>query len=112
MQMERRQHERYDLRTSVSFSWKDSRGVRQRRKGLLSNISGGGFFVLTCDSPPEGAPIQLVASFRGFFAGTRVVVRASAQVVRVESAAVAERGAGFAAAIKHFTLRNDQKKLN
>ena len=108
--MERRQHERYDLQAPVSFSWKDSQGVRQRGKGILLNISGGGLFVATRGLPPQEARMRFIVSFRTVFADTHLVVRASAQVVRME-AGEAEGRVGFAAAIKTFTLRSDQKSL-
>ncbi len=110
--MERRQHERYDLQAPVSFSWKDSSGACGRYKGLLLNISGSGFLVSTCDLPPEGARIHLSVSFRTVIAGTRLMVRAKAQVVRVESPGEGEGRIAFAAAIKSFTLRSNQKKLS
>ena len=107
--MERRQHERYDLQAPVTFSWIDSKDARQRRKGLLCNISGGGFFVATHDLPPEGARILLRVSFRTVLAGTRLIVRASARVVRMELPGEVDGPPAFAAAIKTVTVRTDQK---
>jgi hypothetical protein len=109
--MDRRQHERYDLQASLSFSWKDSGGVRQCQKGLLSNISGGGFFVSTPDSPPIAVRVQVRVSLRNVFAGTPLVLRARARVVRVELPAEVAGRAGFAAAMMAFTLRHEGKKL-
>jgi hypothetical protein len=74
-------------------------------------MSGGGVFVSTGDPPPEGVRIQFSMSFHSLFAGSRLVMRACAQVVRVELAAPVQGCAGFAAAIKTFTLRNNKKKL-
>jgi PilZ domain len=108
--MDRRQHERYDLEAPLSFSWNGPRGVRHRLQGLLRNMSGGGVFVSTSESPPEGTRIQFSMSFHSVLAGSRLVLRACAQVVWVEVAAVQGRG-GFAAAIKTFTMRNNEKKL-
>jgi PilZ domain len=109
--MDRREHERYDLEAPLSFSWNGPGSVRHRHQGLLRNMSGGGVFVCTGDSPPEGARIQFNMSFHSLFAGSRLVLRACAQVVRVELAAPAQGHAGFAAAIKTFTLRNDRKLI-
>ena len=109
--MDRRQHERYDFEGPLSFSWNGPGRVRHRQQGLLRNISGSGVFVSALDSPPDGAPIQFTMSFCPFFANSRLVMQARAQVVRVESAEPIEGRAGFAAAIKTFTLRNDEKKL-
>lgn len=109
--MDRRRHERYELEGPLSFSWRSPRGVRHRQRGLLHNMSGGGVFVSTDDLPPQGGRIQFSLSFHYFFAGSRLVLRARAQVLRVELTAGAQGRAGFAAAIESFTLRNDQKKL-
>jgi hypothetical protein len=108
--MDRRQHERYELEGPVSFSWGDP-GNRCRRHGLLQNISGGGVFVSTDQSPPEGSEIRFRVSFHSLFAGSRLVLRAHARVTRVESAARAEERSGFAAALGSFTLRNDKNEL-
>lgn len=109
--MERRQYGRYNLQAPLTFSWKDPRGVRQRRKGVLSNVSGGGVFVSTCDSPPQGTRIWFRVCFQSVFADVRLILRAAAQVVRVALAAPTEGRAGFAAAIETFTLHNEEKKL-
>jgi hypothetical protein len=109
--MERRQHYRYDLEGPLSFSWSGPGGVRHRHQGLLRNISGGGVFISTGDCPPEGARIQFSMAFDSFAAGSRLVIRARAQVVRVKLAAGDARRAGFAAAIKKFALRNEKKLI-
>lgn len=111
--MERRQHERYGLQTPVEFSWKDSRNANQRHKGLMLNICGGGVFIATRDLPPRGVRVRFSVSFRTVFAGTQLNIRASAEVVRLElhrEVETAER-TGFAAAIKTFTLRSEEKSL-
>jgi hypothetical protein len=110
--MDRRQHERYNLPVTLSFSWRDPCGVLQRRRGLLRNISGGGVFVSTQDWPQDGASIRLNVSFRAVFPGAPLVLRAVAQVVRLESCAELEGRAGFAAAIKTFTLRQRPEVTN
>jgi PilZ domain len=108
--MDRRQHERYELQGPVSFSW-EKLGNRCRRRGVLQNISGGGAFVSTDQSPPEGTEIQFRVSFQSLFAESRLVLRAHARVTRVECAAGPEERSGFAAAMGSFTLRNDKNKL-
>lgn len=108
--IDRRQHDRYELEGPVSFSWRGTGGNRFRRRGLLQNISGGGVFVSTDHSPPEGTEIQFRVSFDCLLAGSRLVLSARARVTRVESAGPAERS-GFAAAVGSFTLRNDRNKL-
>jgi len=66
---------------------------------------------LTCDPPPNGALVYLSVSFRPLLAGARLLVRAVALVVRVELTSEVEGHAGFAVAIKRYTLRKDQNKL-
>jgi hypothetical protein len=85
--MDRRQHERYDLEGPLTFSWTELQCVRHRQEGLLSNMSGGGVFISTDDSPPVGTSVQFKLLFHSFLAGSRLVMRASARVVRRESAA-------------------------
>ena len=108
--MDRRQHERYDVEAPVSFCWNGPGGVH-RHQGLVRNMSGGGVFVATHDSPPERARIQFKVSFRCLFPCSRLVIRARAQVVRVALTAPQPGRVGFAAAMKTFTLCNDKKKL-
>lgn len=109
--MDRRRHERYDLESPLTFSWKEAGGARHRQRGLLRNMSGGGVFVRTNQSPPEGTRVQFRMSFRSFFADSRLVLWACAEVLRVESAPALETDSGFAAAIKTFTLRNAERRL-
>jgi hypothetical protein len=105
--MERRLHERYRLETPVNFSWNDPGDVRQRRKGFLKNISGGGILVSTHAPPPNGACIHFTVCLRPLFGDARLVIRAVGQVLRVKSASEAEGPTEFAASIKTFTLRED-----
>jgi PilZ domain len=107
--MEQRKHIRYVLPAPVSFSWKDSRDSRRRSNGVLLNISGGGFFVLSHDLPPERALIELCVTFQNVFAGSSLVIRTIARVVRVKQSKIQE--AGFAAVIRSFTLHSDEKSL-
>jgi hypothetical protein len=109
--MDRRQHERYTLETPVNFSWKDPGDVRQRRKGFLNNISGGGILVSTHGPPPNGACIHFTVCLRPLFGGTRLVIRAVGEVLRVKPASEAEGPTEFAASIKTFTLHENHKEL-
>jgi hypothetical protein len=110
--MERRHHERYGLQAPVSFSWKDSRNTNQRCNGLLLNISGVGVFITARDLPPTGTRIGLRTSLPTAVAGAPLVLRASAEVVRLEfSEGDAAKRTGFAATINSFTLRHHGKKL-
>ena len=103
--MERRQYERHGLRAPLVFSWLGPKGVRHRRRGLLRNISGGGVFVCSSESPPVDARIRLSVPVESFFVpGSEVIIRAAARVVRWELLAPDEGSSGFAAAIDTFTL--------
>jgi PilZ domain len=111
--MERRQHERYGLQASVSFSWKGAGNTGQRCSGLLLNISGGGVFIATRDLPAKGTRIRLKMSLPTAVGGTHLDIRQTAEVVRLELPKETETEAhtGFAAVTKSFTLRSGGKKL-
>ena len=109
--MDRRQHERYNLKAPVKFSWIDQNGVRQRCRGVLNNISGGGVLVSTHESPPNGALIHFSVFFSSLYGGARLVIRAVGQVLRVKLASQGGKISEFAATIKTFTLHDDQKLI-
>jgi len=109
MPMDRRQHERYNVEARLRFSW-TSKGTSRRGQGVLRNISGGGVFVATTELPPEGTNIQFNTSLEYFVAGSRLLIRGVAQVVRVALSARAKTGTGFAAAITALKLRNDESQ--
>jgi hypothetical protein len=109
--MERRQHERYELQTPLSFSWKSARGVRYRREGLLRNISGGGVFVATREVPPVGCEVRFRMSIHSILAWSRLVLHGTASVVRTDPALRADALPGFGAAMKSYTLRNEKEVL-
>ena len=106
--MDRRQHERYNVEARLRFSWKTSKGTSRRGEGVLRNISGGGVFVVTTKLPPEGTNIQFNTSLEYFVAGSRLLIRGVAQVVRVALSTSAESRTGFGAAITALKLRNDE----
>jgi PilZ domain len=108
--MDHRRHQRYDLQGRVAFSWADNEGVRHKQRGLLKNISVTGVFVSTPSSPPVETRIRFRVSFRPPFAGFRLVLRASAYVVRVETAAEFDGCEGFAAVVRKYTLYDKPRK--
>jgi hypothetical protein len=108
--MDHRRQKRYDLQGRVDFSWIDNEGVRQKRRGLLKNISVAGVFVSTPYLPPVEARIRFRVSFRSLFAGLRLIVRAAAYVVRVEPAAEFDGYEGFAAVVEKYTFYDKQRK--
>ncbi len=109
--MERRQHERYDLQTPLSFSWKSARGVRYRREGLLRNISGGGVFVATREVPPVGSEVRFCVLIHSVLAWSRLVLHGTVSVVRTDPTLRADALPGFGAAMKSYTLRNQKEVL-
>jgi hypothetical protein len=106
--MDRRQHERSDLKGPVNFTWKTPGGIR-RGKGTIWNISRGGIFVSTSEPPPVGAHLRLHVRFRFFFPGSRLVMQTNARVVRAESSSELKVAAGFAAALQSYILRNENE---
>ena len=108
--MDRRKHERYDLQAPLSFSWKDLRKIRQRHEGLLSNISGGGLFILTDDPPPKGSQVHVRVSIPTVSPGKELIIRATGEVVRLESAVGAEARTGFATIIIRASVRGRERR--
>src|SRR5262245_42457576 len=108
--MDRRRHERRDLEAApLKFLWKDQKGVRHRGEGIVHNISGGGLYVSTPDPPPVGAPVRFDVFFPYFLAGSRLVLRTTAQVVRVDSSSQGEGLAGFGVVMRTYTLRKEKE---
>jgi PilZ domain len=106
----RRRHERSDVEAPVNFSWKGSADVRQHQgEGTLQNISRGGVFIRTGDPPPLGTRVKFKLFFRSFVPDSRLVMQASARVVRAEPSSQAGARAGFAATLKIYILRNDKE---
>lgn len=108
--MDRRRRERYDLRAPLSFSWRDLSKIRQRHDGVLSNISGGGLFILTLDPPPKGSQVHVRVSIPTVSPGRELIIRATGEVVRLESAVGAEGRTGFATIINHFSVRGRERR--
>ena len=108
--MDRRKHERYDLQVPLSFSWKDLRKIRQRHEGLLSNISGGGLFILTDDPPPKGSRVHVRVSIPTVSPGRELIIRATGKVVRLESAVGAEAREGFATVFDRVSVRGRERR--
>lgn len=103
---DRRQRNRYDLKASVAFLWKDSEGERYRGKGRLRDISESGVFVLTDMQPPEGVTVFLEVLFGPFRNGSAVAIDSQGEVIRIESADETGSHCGFAASTKTPKLRN------
>lgn len=108
--MDRRLHERSDIETPAKFSWKDPEAIRNHRgQGATRNLSLGGVFVSTGDRPPLGARVRLHVSFRSAHPDSRLVLHATARVVRAESGSQAGLPTGFAATFETYTLRNEKE---
>jgi PilZ domain-containing protein len=109
--MERRRHERYLAAAALSFLWKDPEGVPYRAKGRVRDMSASGVFVLADDVPPVGAYVGIEVFMRSVLARSQLVIEGEGPVVRVEASPGARERAGFAAAIKAFTLRNEKGEV-
>jgi PilZ domain len=107
--MDRRQHERCELEVPLRFFWKDFGAVRHRAEGVVRNISGRGVFISAHALPPLGAHVRFYLFFRNFHAGSRLVMRTTARVVRLESPTGANTLTGFAAVLETYTLRNKKE---
>jgi hypothetical protein len=113
--MPRRNHQRYDLKATLSFSWMDEDGALYWHQGFTRDISAGGVFVWTDRVPPPRANVQIEIFVSSLLPRSILVIRGEGQVVRVaqnlpDSQDDTER-TGFAAAINTFTLNNDEGEL-
>jgi hypothetical protein len=77
----------------------------------MRNMSGSGVFVATGECPPEGTHIKFSVVVETASGDCRLFIRGAAQVVRQERRDAGGR-AGFAATIKSFTLRHEERKLD
>jgi len=107
--MDRRRHERYDLEAPLSFSWKDQQGIYHRADGTMKNISRGGVFVSTPAPPPVGVKVRFRVFFRFLHARSRLVMKTTARIVRVQTGQPGETPPGFAGALKSYALRNEKE---
>jgi hypothetical protein len=104
--MDRRQHNRFALKGSVSFFRQELDGVRSEGNGFTRDISERGLFVLTDAQVPLGEAVRLEIVF--YSPGTNSVMRMTAkgQVLRAEPGCRGEHMGGFAAAISSVAFRN------
>jgi len=68
-------------------------------------------FVATGECPPKGTRIKFSVVVEAVSGGSRLFVRGAAHVVRLERRDSGRR-TGFAATIKRFTLRHQERKLS
>ena len=107
MRLERREQTRYGLRAPVDFRWTDKDGVLHYGRGLTRDISSKGMFVYADLQPPAKADIQIEVSFSSLTElGSKLRMKARAQVVRVEPRAKGEPYGGFAAFNGSYELHN------
>jgi hypothetical protein len=104
--MERRQHNRYDLKAFVNFFWKNRGNGHHHGEGFTRDLSGGGIFVYTETQPPVGASVQIEVFFPATKAGSGLQMAAKGRVLRVEQTGNGSQSGGFAAKSKNFLLRN------
>jgi hypothetical protein len=103
--VEHRKHNRYRLVAPVIFSWRDARHAPHKGVGLTRVLSTHGAFVLTADSPPVKANIDLKVFLPRIGAGVPMRFEGHGKVVRVEAVEHPYARAGFAVAAKAFALR-------
>lgn len=105
--LERREQTRYGLRTRVDFRWTDKDGVLHYGQGLTRDISSKGMFVCADLQPPAKADIQIEVFFSSLTElGSKLRMKARAQVVRVEPSTEGEPDGGFAAFNRSYELHN------
>lgn len=109
--VERRRYKRCDVQGAVQYSWAKAGKVQHDFQSTVRNLSAGGIFVSTADPPPVGTCVHLHLLFSAFLSGSRLLMDATAQVVRLELEADTQTHAraGFAAVLKAYSLRNDEE---
>jgi hypothetical protein len=108
--MDRRQYHRYDLQAELTFLWEEEYGPR-RAVGRLRDLSGGGAFVCSTDSPPEGAHVRLDVLVGSVLSSSRLVIHAQGLVLRAELSSRTGEPIGFAAAIETFQLLSEDSEV-
>lgn len=107
MHLERRRQTRYGIRAPVDFRWTDNTGVVLYGRGFTRDISSKGVFVHADLQPPAMADIQIEVLFVSLTElGSRLRMKARAQVVRVEPHTTDETGGGFAVFNRSYELHN------
>jgi len=102
-----RKNNRYRLNAPVVFFWKDEGNAQHAGTGRTRDIGLGGAFVFTKICPPLEAPLHLEVVLPTVYIEVRPLkVEGDGQVIRVEPGVP---GGGFAAAIRHFSLRAGQE---
>jgi c-di-GMP-binding flagellar brake protein YcgR len=102
--MQRRQYERCDCEVPLYFSWEDPEGASHQASGTVRNISAGGVFISSDYLPPVRSRIRFNLYFRAFLASSHLVMRTTAEVLRMQKD-------GFAAMIKAYALLRDDKVI-
>ncbi len=83
--MDLRRATRYQVRAPVIFHWLDKEGVQRQAAGFTRDISTGGIFVLSAESPPIGTGVSLEVALPPLEDASRSwQLKASGKVVRVE----------------------------
>lgn len=100
--MQRRRHERCDCEVPLNFGWEDPEGASHQASGTVRNISAGGVFISTDNLPPVRSRIRFTLYFRFFLENSRLVMRTSAEVLRMQQS-------GFAAAINAYVLYRENE---
>lgn len=86
-----RRYVRQKLEIPLTFSWKDQRGRRRKGSGVARDVSPGGFFLVTRDSPPLRSSIAFEAYLPPIGPEAPALrLKGEAQVLRVESEAAHE----------------------
>lgn len=81
-----RRYVRQKLEIPLRFSWKDARGRRCQGSGVARDLSPGGFFLVTRDSPPLDTAMAFEAYLPPVGPGAPgLCLKGEAQVLRIES---------------------------
>jgi hypothetical protein len=102
---------RYPIMVPIVYFWKDALGARRQGDGATRDISAGGIYVVSNESPEKGAAIRFEVSLPALHSsGHPLRMRAAGEVVRLDTAEDVSMGEavapGFAIRSKRFILRN------
>ena len=99
---------RFPLQARVAFQCRDREGNQGEAEGTSRDISEKGAFVLTVDSPPVGANVELrllLPRLDEARAATRIDIQGT--VLRVEEVHAGRYKSGFAVLTTEATLREN-----
>jgi hypothetical protein len=89
----------------VIFHWKGPGNERFQGEGVTRDMSVAGTFVFTPTCPPPNAVVQMEVFLPLSSGEEKALMKAEVKVLRVEHDIAGNKGSGFSALAKGFSLR-------